>query len=578
MKKLRGVLVAGILAGMCGMMLAGCSQAGHEDPAAQEVISDADEELSGVTAGTGEESGQKDEQDHGASDSQNFGWQLEEDLKAGSNNANVNYIGEPEGVPGTIMISDGEYLFVAAMTGVEATGIWRYPLADVENLRTGGSLVYEIPIPEDQMDPTLSQPEYGGPVAMGMLDAENLCVVMPAVESVFDQKNGAYNEVVEFQKIPAFDVTYARGGEVYDTCEVSTFLTPATMAGSWFYFERDLGSNVRALMRKSVLDGTEETVFEYDAANGESGVPRLTFAVDETYLTVFYYRDGDDENGMVIRMDTASGAMEVTELAAEGNLQGVHEGYVYYTACADSQKVLYRMENGIWEPEVVCTDYRPADFTAEGCINFYGDTMYVRWYDRLDVVPLENLGLAMTDYESYRLYTAMSPNQAPAYPSGGIWIWDGKLWAYSCLQEPNSNLKVFMNCEDGHLFAGGETEIWPYSGATMDEAIANVGEAAVEVTGALEDDSEPPYELICNTIFYNDYLTILTGAEENADVFITSFLYLEAEGIYRVSATLAGGDDNRGMQADYEIDFQRAADGTWNVVNFRILEQTSYGV
>lgn len=84
---------------------------------------------------------------------------------------------------------------------------------------------------------------------------------------------------------------------MYDTCEVSTFLTPATMAGSWFYFERDLGNDVRALMRKSILDGAEETIFEYASANGETGAPRLTFVVDETCLTAIYYRDGNDGAG-----------------------------------------------------------------------------------------------------------------------------------------------------------------------------------------------------------------------------------------------------------------------------------------
>lgn len=322
-------------------------------------------------------------------------------------------------------------------------------------------------------------------------------------------------------------------------------------------------------MRKSILDGAEETIFEYASANGETGAPRLTFVVDETCLTAIYYRDGNDGAGTVIWVDTASGTVNQSELGINGNLQGVHDGYVYYTACIESQKVLYRMAKGVWEPEVVCTDYRPADFTAEGCINFYGNTMYVRWYDRLYVVPLENAGMALTDYEAYRLYTAVSPEQAPTYPTSGIWIWDGKLWAYSCLQELNSSLKVFMDCEEGSAVGGGDV--------VAGDVVAG-GTGAIEVTGALEDGSEPPYELICNTIFYNDYLTILTGAEENADVFITSFLYLEAEGIYRVSATLAGGDDNRGMQADYEIDFRLAADGTWDVVNFRILEQTSYGV
>ena len=84
---------------------------------------------------------------------------------------------------------------------------------------------------------------------------------------------------------------------MYDTCEVSTFLTPATMAGSWFYGGGGGGNDVRALMRKSILDGAEETIFEYASANGETGAPRLTFVVDETCLTAIYYRDGNDGAG-----------------------------------------------------------------------------------------------------------------------------------------------------------------------------------------------------------------------------------------------------------------------------------------
>lgn len=55
MKKLRGVLVAGVLVGACGILFVGCSSADHEDSAVQVVTFavDMDEGAETVTAGVG---------------------------------------------------------------------------------------------------------------------------------------------------------------------------------------------------------------------------------------------------------------------------------------------------------------------------------------------------------------------------------------------------------------------------------------------------------------------------------------------------------------------------------------------
>lgn len=368
----------------------------------------------------------------------------EGDKKAGSNNLNMNYIKDDYcNFPATCMVSDGENLFMTMPSTLAfgVTGILRYPLTSAVSSMYDGTLVYEITIPEDQLDPSLKYPEYGEPIAIGMYDKENLCVVMPTGERDYDFDKGTSNDVVRLEKIPAFDVTYAGEGNVYDTFTMTECVERPKLVGEWFYFERDLESGVHGLFRRSIYSGKEEQIAEhYVGYREETGVERLTYILDEESLIAIRYNNQKSE---MLIMDIGNGSIESVELDTEGEVVGVYDGYVYFTGEPANYKLpLYRMKKELWEPELVLTN------TSYGYrYNFYQNTMFLLSDDDVFVIPLDAMGRDYSDYEKIHIYTAVSVELAPPLPDSGIWIWDGKIWTYSCSSELNSTLKVLGECE-----------------------------------------------------------------------------------------------------------------------------------
>ena len=557
-KHKKWLLTTGIIIGMSGVLLAGCGSAEEAVVETQEesIVEYTDENK--CLNATLSDRGSEDLKKH-----IDFLWEEHIDDKAGSNNFNMNYIdGDYNKVPSTCMVSDGENLFITTMLASGVTGIHRYSLDSATNSAYDGTLVYEIPIPEDQLEPTLSDPEYGEPIAMGMYDKENLCVVMPTGEREHDFDKGTANDKVRFEKIPAFDVTYAREGNAYDTFSISECVDRPKLVGEWFYFERDLGEGIHGLFQRSIYTGKEAQIAEhYVGYHEETGLERLTYVLDEESLIAIRYNNQESE---AIMMDVRSGSIESIEMELQGEVVGTYDGYVYFTGeAADYKLPLYRMKKGVWEPELVLSNT-----SSRYRYNFYQNTMFLLSEDDVFVIPLEFMGKDYSEYEKIRIYTAISLELAPPFPESGIWIWDGKLWTYSCLGELNSTLKVLGECEGIISQFTGQME--------MQETQAAPG------TISLDNQKAPSYEFISKFILFNDFMVFITGVEETAEIVINSCEYHEEWDLYKVEAALTGENGDKGMTANYMINCRYIGEvegeDRWEIVDFLITNQSSYGV
>ncbi len=471
----------------------------------------------------------------------------EGDTKAGSNNLNMNYIkDEFNNFPSTCMVSDGKNLFMtmSATFAFGVTGILRYPLDSAMNSVYDGTLVYEITIPEDQLDPSLKYPEYGEPIAIGMYDKENLCVVMPTKESDYDRDKGTFNDVVRFEKIPAFDVTYAGEGNEYDTFTMTECVDRPKLAGEWFYFERDLGSGIHGLFRRSIYSGKEEQITEhYVGYREETGVERLTYVLDEENLIAMRYNNAGAE---AIVMNVRNGSVESVELGTECEVVGTYDGYVYFTGEPANYKLpLYRMKKGVWEPELVLSN------TSYGYrYNFYQNTMFLLSEDDVFVIPLDLMGKDYSDYEKIHIYTAISMELAPPFPDSGIWIWGGKIWTYSCFGELNSTLKVLGECEG---------IISQYTVQMEAQEI----QTSVEKTESLNDENELNLEGIYSIGGMSDDAPAIQLHPDTETVQIWNFemmSFREQRGCYMTSTyrVVEGGIE---VSAPYGYDFYKVEPG-----------------
>lgn len=414
----------------------------------------------------------------------------EGDEKSGSNNLNMNYItGDYNKVPATCMVSDGKNLFMTMPESIAfgVTGIIRLPLDTAMNSVYDGTIVYEIQIPDDQLNPSLKNPEFGEPIAIGMYDKEHLCVVMPAGEQELDRGKGTYNDKVRLEKIPAFDVTCAGEGDSYDTFTMTECVDRPKLAGEWFYFEREMEGGVHGLFRRSIYSGKEEKIAEhYVGYHEETGVERLTYVLDEENLVVMRYNNAEAE---AIVMDVHDGSVESIAMDGECEAAAVYDGYVYFLGePANYHLPLLRMKKGVWEPEVVLTD------TSYGYrYNFFRDVMFLLSEDDVFVIPLDSMGKEYRDYEKITLYSAISLELAPPFPDSGIWIWDGKIWTYSCLKEYSSTLKVLGECEGIISQFASQTEMQETQAQVSEKESAKSGGdlnlCGIYSIGAMSDDA-----------------------------------------------------------------------------------------
>ena len=379
-----------------------------------------------------------------------------------ANNVNQNsYITEVYGSGLVIdaapaqMVSDGESLYLSCVTNGDVNGVFRCPL-DARSI-SDGSLIYEC-----------NALESTGPVALGILDRDNLCVVIRGKElpGYPIDTSSWYNEEVVFQKIPTEKLTYWGEDQSYDSCSV--ILNPESnlpnIAGEWFFYTTALEDNETCQLRKrSIQSGEDVLLTEFSLGK------TIHCLFGDDGKLIYYLNDPLASVQEIFVMDSGTGEITSSLSLEIWGLLGIHNDLLYYKADHPNEAMwgsaYYRIPLTGGEPELVCSATNV--MTDGDAVNFTSDAIYTRSYDLLYRIPLDDLG--KEDYPYTRLHICPDPNQSTPYPDCGLWVWNDTVWVYN--NEPgeyNAQLKALSSSMIAEL-TGGE-EIVPETPANSEES------------------------------------------------------------------------------------------------------------
>ena len=353
---------------------------------------------------------------------------------AGQNNLNNNTLcqtGSWGSNTVTAMLSDGEDLFVSTLVNSGNGGIFR--LAPGATDLTGAQQVF-LPDRVDRLT---------FPLTFGILDEENLCVVIPHIEPVPD----AFNDLCGLYVIPKDGSATGTGPEPYRMQILYTEggFQPHILDG-WLYYvvaiTDDTLVNCTYELQRLRITGDEEpeTLLQF-AQHSFTGV----FSEDGSLLFFALPMNGETNATTIAWVDpTDDSDLRFASPVPITRMLGCTDGWLYVQSDGDVMRI--NTDDGTAQP------------VFSGCvchaINFTSDAVYLISGPLLYRVPLDSLG--GSDYPCVDLQT-VAPDKYNQYQAGAIsgplletydpclWVWDDKLWTFYSENEWFSTLHAISD-------------------------------------------------------------------------------------------------------------------------------------